>query len=228
MNDIWNWKFWLEPLQSVGTEFAHSAPKLLAAFLLLLMGLFLAWVVQHLAGKLFKWSKLDEKFSGLWIFRLWSQGMHGHSLSRTAANFMYYLMLFGTVLVAIRLLGVGMEETVLNPLLGLIPRIFTFMLILFVGGLMAMFFSVVAQLVLAGTNLQYPHFWGKVVAWGTFGVAAVFSLEQLGIVGQLVTWLVLIFLAALALAAALAFGLGCKDLAKEFLIEERNRQNPGA
>jgi uncharacterized membrane protein YuzA (DUF378 family) len=58
-----------------------------------------------------------------------------------------------------------------------------------------------------------------VIAWGVFGVAMIYSLEQLGLAGRFLTLAVYIVLGTAGLAAALAFGLGCKDLAREFLIE---------
>jgi len=221
-----SWNIWIAPLRAVWQDLTLYAPKLVAALLVLSVGLILAWIVKNLAGALLRWLKLDEKFAGLWLFRPWSEGLHGHRPSETGANFFFYLIIFTAIILAVRLLGFTFGETILSALLGLLPRVLSFMLILFLGALMAMFFSVVAQVVLAGTSIQHPNFWGKVIAWGTFGVAVFFSLEQLGVVGQFLTWLVLILLSASGLAMALAFGLGCKDLAREFLIEllreERN------
>jgi len=61
--------------------------------------------------------------------------------------------------------------------------------------------------------------WGKLIAWGTFGVTIVFSLEPLGLAGRLVTDILLLGLGVAGAAAAIAFGLGCKDLARDVIIE---------
>jgi hypothetical protein len=135
------------------------------------------------------------------------------------AAFIFYLILFMAILVAIRMLGVEGGQAILTSLLGVIPRVLSFMLILFLGSLLAMFFSVLAQLALVGSGTQHPGFWGKVIAWGTFGVTVMFSLEPLGLVGRFLTTTVFIVLGVAGLAAAIAFGLGCKDLAREFVIE---------
>lgn len=212
-------QIWMAPLQTVWIDLVRYAPQLLAALLVLLIGIVLAWMVRSLASALFRWMKLDEKFSGIWLFRLWTQELHGHGPSEASAIFLFYAVLFLAIVIAVRLLGFGFGETILNSLLGLLPRVFSFMLILFLGSLMAMFFSVLAQLVLAGSSIKHPQFWGKSIAWSTFGVAIVFSLEQLGAVGKMLSILVLLLFAAGGLALALSFGLGCKDLAREFLIE---------
>lgn len=211
--------FWMGPLQQLADDFGSWAPHLLAALLVLAVGLVLAWLCRYLALALFKVLKLEVKFQGLWFFRLWTRGLHGRKPTDSVAAFIFYLILFMAILVAIRMLGVEGGEAILNSLLGVVPRVLSFMLILFLGYLLAMFFSVLAQLVLVGSGAQHPGFWGKVTAWCTFGVTVMFSLEPLGLVGRFLTITVLILLGVLGLAAAIAFGLGCKDLAREFIIE---------
>lgn len=214
-----SWQVWLAPLQAVWHDIAGFAPRFVTALVVLLLGLVLSWLGHALSTAVCRWLKLDAKLGNIWLFRFWSRRLPGHQPSETISNFTYYLVLFISILLAVRIMGVGVGDTILNSLLGMVPRVFSFMLILFLGFLMAMFFSVIAQLVLASSSIQHPNFWGKVIAWGTFGVAVMFSLEQLGVVGKFLTSLVLILLGTLGLASAIAFGLGCKDLAKEFLIE---------
>ncbi len=148
----------------------------------------LAFVARrYLALGLFKLLKVETKLQDLWFFRLWSQGLQGRKPTDSMAAFIFYIILFMAILVAIRMLGVEGGESILTSLLGVVPRVLSFMLILFLGTLLAMFFSVVAQLALVGSGVQHPGFWGKVIAWCTFGVTVIFSLEPLGLVGRFLT-----------------------------------------
>jgi len=219
--------FWMGPLKQLAGDFGSWAPHLLAALLALAVGLVAAWLCRYLALALFKVLKLDSKIQDLWFFRLWSRGLHGRKPTDSVAAFIFYLILFLAILVAIHLLGVEGGQAILTSLLGVIPRVLSFMLILFLGTLLAMFFSVVAQVALLGSGVQHPSFWGKVIAWCTFGVTVMFSLEPLGLVGRFLTITAYIALGVLGLAAAIAFGLGCKDLAREFVIEllKENKQD---
>lgn len=210
---------WLEPLNSVVADISNYLPRVALALAVLLLGLVLAWLVRNLTHKIFTWFKLDQKMTGIWLFHLWSKGMPRQVLSDTAANFNFYLILFFFILVSVRLLGVKISETILASLLEMVPRIFGFVLILLIGFLLAMFFSILVQVVLASSNLPHPKFWGKVIAWGTLGFTAMFSLEPLGVAGEFLTRLILIVFVTTGLAVAIAFGLGCKDLAREFFIE---------
>jgi hypothetical protein len=210
---------WTAPLQKLANDVAGLAPKLLAAIVLLVVGLALAWAVRRLVSGVLKLLKLDNKLGDLWLFRVWSRGLRGTTPSAAMANFSFYVVLFATILLAIHTLGVEASQSVLAALLGVVPRVLSFMLILFLGALLAMFFSVLAQLALAGSGIQHPNLWGKLIAWGTFGVTIVFSLEPLGLAGRLVTDILLLGLGVAGAAAAIAFGLGCKDLARDVVIE---------
>jgi hypothetical protein len=210
---------WLEPLLVLAQDLGGWGPKILAALVVLCVGLLGAYILRALAEAFSRAIKMDVRLKDLWLFRLWTARLHGHQPSQSLGAFVFYFCLFLTVLLAIRVMGVEASQGILSALLGVVPRVLSFMLILFLGALLAMFLSAVAQVGLAGSGVQHPVFWGKVIAWGTFGLTVVFSLEPLGLAGRLVTEILLILLAALCLAAALSFGLGCKDLAREFLIE---------
>ena len=56
-------------------------------------------------------------------------------------------------------------------------------------------------------------------AYAGFHPQGAHALEPLGLAGQFLTMSVLILIGVAGLAAAIAFGLGCKDLAREFVIE---------
>ncbi len=210
---------WTLPLQQLASDWGDMAPKILSALVVLAGGLALAWLIRALTLGAFKVLKLDARLQNLWLFRFWTRGMGGHGPSETLSSFFFYLVLFVTILLSIHLIGVDGGEKILSSLLGVVPRVLSFMLILFLGALLAMFFSVIGQFILAGSRAQHPAFWGKVIAWGTFGMTVMFSLEPLGLVGNFLTVAVYIVFGVIGLAAAIAFGLGCKDLAREFIIE---------
>lgn len=210
---------WVAPFHQLAADFGSWAPNLLAALVVLAAGLTLAWVFRSLAAALFRIWKLETKLQDFWFFRLWSREFHGRKPTEAMAAFVFYLILFMAVLLAIHMLGVEGGEKILSSLLGVVPRVLSFILILFLGVLLAMFVSVLVQVALVGSGSHHPAFWGKVIGWGTFGMIIMFSLEPLGAVGKFLTTLVFIALGVLGLASAIAFGLGCKDLAREFMIE---------
>jgi small-conductance mechanosensitive channel len=60
---------------------------------------------------------------------------------------------------------------------------------------------------------------GKVVEVVVIIFAAVITLEQLGIAAKIIELTISIVLASLGLGVALAFGLGCRDLAAKYISD---------
>jgi len=210
---------WLEPLRSVLDDLGDFAPRLVTALLVFVFGLLVTRLAETLARGLCRLLKLDSKLDSVWIFRPWIKGTLSMTPSTTIGTFTFYILLIIVILLTLRVLNPEMNKMILTSMGQILPRMFGFMLIIFLGSLIAMFVSVFAQLVLDRSGVQHPQLWGKVVAWSTFGGAILLSMEQLGIVGKLLTFVVLILFSAIALAGAIAFGLGCKDMARQFLIE---------
>src|SRR5579883_50028 len=155
---------WIAPFHQLAADFGSWAPNLLAALVVLAAGLVLSWLCRHLAAALFRAMRLEEKLQDLWFFRLWSKELHGRKPTDAMAAFVFYLILFVSILLAIHMLGVEGGEKILSSLLGVVPRVLSFILILFLGLLLAMFVSVLAQLALVGTGSHHPVFWSKVIA----------------------------------------------------------------
>ncbi len=130
---------------------------------------------------------LDRQMAGLWLFQLWSRSHQGESPSESFGNMAFYGAVFLAAVLAIRALGAGMGVAAFAALLNVVPRVLSVVLILLLGGLLAAFVSAVVQLALAGAKRPHTVFWGKVAAWTTFGASILFSLEPLGLAGQLLT-----------------------------------------
>ena len=210
---------WLTPLMSVVEDLGEFLPRLFAAFVIFLVGLLAARVSEKLTQGFCRLLKLDRKLERIWLFRPVLQDKVPTAPGRTIAKIVFYTVLIFVILLTLRVLNPDLGGVILTTLGDLLPRTLSFMLIILLGAFIAMFASVISQLVLERSGVQHPQFWGKIVAWGTFCGAVLFSLEQLGIVGKLLSLVVMVLVASLGLGAAIAFGLGCKDMARHFLIE---------
>jgi hypothetical protein len=107
------------------------------------------------------------------------------------------------------------------------PRLFIVLLIMLLGILLASGAGLLTQIVLSGSGSLHAAFWGRLSSWAVSTASALFALEPLGLAGQLLGQAILVLLAGGALALGLAFGLGCKDLARELVIDLLKPDNPG-
>ena len=116
-------------------------------------------------------------------------------------------------------LGIPQVSAVLGQLIAYIPNIIAAILILILAALLANFVSGIVRGA-TGSDLL-----ASVARYAIIVYAAFAALTQLGIAVQLTANTFLILLGAVALAAALAFGLGGRDLARDVLQRAYNRSD---
>ncbi|HEV2106142.1 MAG TPA: hypothetical protein VGU27_10475 [Candidatus Eisenbacteria bacterium] len=129
-----------------------------------------------------------------------------------------WTILLFSILLAGDLLGFELTSAVSARLGDLLPRVTVAAIVLVAGLLLSLAFAWTARRLFqtAGIAGEAPS---RVVAGvlGTFSV--LIAVEQLGLAAQVVTWIAVTIVGSVGLAFALAFGLGCRELARDFLVE---------
>lgn len=145
-----------------------------------------------------------------------------------AGHFVFWLFLLLTTVLTFEVLGLPVGAGIAERLLGTLPRIFVALIIFFFGFLLAALVEGVARTLLEKMGQLRPALWARTLRWITLAVVAVLAIEQLGMAAQFALWLVLILVGAVALAFALAFGLGCRDMARDLVIEFFRKEEAGS
>lgn len=218
---------WSDPWQALWQDLLALAPRVLSALVLLTAGLCLALLAKALVQRLLARMGADQAFSGLFIFRVWSLRHPGQTPSRSLGLALAYGVFLAFSLASARLAGGTFGQELFNGLMHAAPRLFIVLLIMLLGILLASGAGLLTQIVLSGSGSLHAAFWGRLSSWAVFTASALFALEPLGLAGQLLGQAILVLLAGGALALGLAFGLGCKDLARELVIDLLKPDNPG-
>jgi hypothetical protein len=96
-----------------------------------------------------------------------------------------------------------------------LPAILSAGLVLIVGLMAVGFLAGFLRTVTRNAGNPYANLWARIARWtGTIIVCAL-ALEQAEFRGTMLPGVIQIIIAAFALGAALAFGIGCKDLARK-------------
>ncbi len=149
-------------------------------------------------------------------------------LSReSAAHLIFWLFLLLSAVLAFEVLGLPVGAGIVARLLGTVPQIFAALLIFIFGFLVALLAESVVRGLLFRMSSARPGPWSKMVRWVVLVAVVLMAVEQFGLAAQFVLWLVLILVGAAAFAFALAFGLGCKDLARDLVVEFFKPESPG-
>ncbi len=125
----------------------------------------------------------------------------------------FWLVFFVAISMAVDTLGITAISDVLAQFIAYIPQLIAAVLILVLATLLANF---VAGIVRGATGSSIA---GSVAQYGIIVFAAFAALTQMGIAEELVAPTFLILLGSVALAAALAFGLGGQGVAQQ-LVEQ--------
>jgi len=132
---------------------------------------------------------------------------------------LYWLVLAWSALLALETLGFELRASLADRMLEVIPRIVAAAALLALGGVFSMVAGRVATGFFESGGLRAARLRGQAVTLVLLGFTGLLALDQLGFAAQFVMAAGLIGLAGAALALGLAFGLGCRDFVREFVVE---------
>jgi hypothetical protein len=205
-----------QALQELARGFAHYLPRLIVMLIIAFVGWVIAFLLKVLARsilRLTKFSKLSENAGATQLLNLAALPSSTELLSR----FVFWLAWVGFILLGVSVLGiVGLQEYI-SQFFFFLPRLFVALVILFFGLLAASFFSRAALLAAVNANFRSS----RLLSISIRIIISIFALsmvfEVLGVAKE--TMLITFGMAfgAVMLGLAIAFGIGGKDVAREFL-----------
>jgi hypothetical protein len=201
----------LDRLQASLAQLWEFVPAFLGAAVVLVAGYLLAKLAQKGAARLMRRVHLNEVLrKGGVIHAVDRSGTHFNP-ARVVATLVFWLVMFTVILVAANALGLDSLTRVFSELVSYIPSVIAAIVIVIVGIVLGDF---VGGLILASTSaLQGGPTLARAGKGGVIILAVFMSLQELGVATNIVTTAFAIIFGAIALALALAFGLGNRDLA---------------
>lgn len=151
------------------------------------------------------------------------------SPSALAGRGLYWVMLIGVFLEAARLLDIGVATEFRHRVIAAIPAVLSAVLVLAVGLIVTAFLSGFVRTLTRNSGSPYANLWARVTRWIGVVLVVAMAIEQAEIHGSILAGVIQIIVAAIAFGMALAFGLGCKDMARDTMerliagIRERHK-----
>jgi hypothetical protein len=205
--------------QELVRGFAHYLPRAIVMLIIAFIGWMIAYLLKVVVRsilRLTKFSKLSENAGATQLLNQAALPSSTELLSR----FVFWVAWVGFILLGVSVLGiVGLQDYISRFFLFL-PRLFVALVILFFGLLAASFFSRAALLAAVNANLRSS----RLLSISIRVVISIFALsmvfEVLGVAEQTMLIAFGAAFGAVMLGLAIAFGLGGKDLAREFLEQK--------
>ncbi|MBA3423592.1 MAG: hypothetical protein H0U04_03425, partial [Rubrobacter sp.] len=188
-----------------------ALPALIGAIIILIIGFIIAKVLQGVTTKLLQSMGFEGWMEKGGIKQFFERSQTQQTPLSIIGKLIFWLVFFIAITMAVDTLGISAISDVLAQFIAYIPQVIAAILILVLATLLATF---VAGIVRGATGSNVI---GSVAQYGIIVFAAFAALTQLGIAPELIAPTFLILLGAVALAAAIAFGLGAQGTAQELV-----------
>jgi hypothetical protein len=202
-----------ERLEHSFAMLGEFVPALFGALVILFAGYLVAKVLEKGTAKLLRKVHFNQLLERGGVMQAVERSGSHLNPAKVIANVLFWFVMFAVLLVAAYAIGVVSLAIVFSELVSYIPCVIAAIVIIIRGIVLGGF---VGGLIMASAGGLHGGPWLARTGRGGVIVLAVFmALQELGIATDSVTTAFAILFGAVALALALAFGLGNRDLAAE-------------
>jgi len=192
-------------LESALGKMIAFLPNVVSALVILAIGLLVAKGLETVTRRLLTAAGLHRRKGAREVL---GEGPGLERLPTTSGRIVFWVLAFVTIGLAVDALGLAWLSAGVARVLAYFPNVAAACIVVAVGYFAGNFLYRRAAVREGGASL-----WARIARGAIFALAAFMALEQLGIATAIVTIAFTVALAAMAVAGAVAFGLGNRELA---------------
>lgn len=198
-------------------------PKFLVAIIIFIIGWIIAVALEKLVVKIIRAFKVDKVFQSLGFEQPLQRAGFRLDIGAFIGGLIKWFLIIVFLVASIDVLGLTQVNAFLRDVvLAYLPNVIVAALILVVAAFIANATSRVVVGSARAANVPSAHVLGGMTKWSIWVFAILAALYQLGIAGVFAQTLFTGFVAMLAIAGGLAFGLGSKDTAGRYVERLRH------
>jgi small-conductance mechanosensitive channel len=201
----------IESLRSGLETFFAFIPQLIGAIVILVVGYIVAKILQAVVSRVLKAVGFDGWMERGGIKQFFDRAQTRETPATVLGKLVFWFVFIIAITMAADALGIQQVSQVLAQLIAYIPSIIAAILILILAALLANFLSGIVR------GATDSDILANIARYAIIVYAVFAALTELGIAVQLTAPTFLIVLGAVALAAAIAFGWGGRDVAKDLI-----------
>src|ERR671917_423026 len=209
----------VESLRNALDVFLSYIPQLIGAIVILIVGYFVAKVLQAVVSRVLKAVGFDNWMERGGIKQFFDRAQTRETPATVLGKLIFWLVFIIAITMAADALGIRQVSAVLGQLIAYIPSIIASILILVLAALLANF---LAGIVRGATGSELLS---NIARYAIIIYAGFAAITELGVAVQLTAPTFLIILGAVALAGAIAFGLGSREVAKDIVEKAYERRD---
>lgn len=197
----------------------NFVPKFIAGLIILLIGIIIASLVKKLVQEAFRVLRFDAFLRRYGVPESKGELTWSNILSEIVRWFVIVLFLIPTADVW----GLPQIVTILNTFLLYLPNVFVAAIIAMIGVVFARLAHDVVLASMKGVSKETSQTIASIVRWAILIFVLLAVLNQLGVASELVRILFTGFVAMVAIAGGIAFGLGGQESARSLLDQVRKK-----
>lgn len=207
----------VEPFESFFDNLLHYLTNILSFALIVVVGFVLGHFVKVLVHKLLGLVRLDVHCERSEFSEMLRKGGIKDPVSLLVAKVVGWLTVLVFFIIALGALQVPQVDELTREFFLYVPNILVALVIVFVGYVLSNFLARAVLIASVNAGIKSSNLIGRLTRISVLALTVSMALEQLEIGRETVVAAFAIVFGGAVLTLALAFGLGARDLAREYL-----------
>lgn len=219
INSVWSW--------------VETLPSGIGAAIILIVGWCVAKLLRIIVSKLLTWLKFDVLSEKIGASEFLRKGHVQYTPSKLVGVILYWIVMLVSLAAAASELDQRAAESIWSWLFSAIPTILAAIITAAIGILIINFLSNFVLTIINNAGVGSAALVRRLIRVVGYIVVVLMVVDQLGIGKSVVSILLLLLIGSVALGIAIAIGLGCKDMARQYIesiitaLRERERASHG-
>ena len=207
--------------QNLWAGLAEVLPKLIAAFLVFIIGWIIAALIGKVITKLVRALRVDNALRGTEVERTVNRAGFTLDIARLLGGMVEWFVIVVAFVAAFDILGLTSVNMFLLSVLNYVPNIIVAVVILIIAAIVGEVLQKIVRGSAAAAGMKASVLAGSVTKWAIWIFAILSALLQLQIATPFLETLFTGIVVALSLAFGIAFGLGGQHAASEIVATVR-------
>ncbi len=212
----------ISSFQNAWNTIVQFLPSFIGALVVLIIGLLIAALLRSLFEKVIDALKIDALLKKTGFEEIVERSGYHLNSGKFIGGLIYWFIVIAIILSISDVLSLWGLSTFLAEVLAYFPNIIVAVLVLLAALVVGNFLRGVVRGSIASARLHGAKFLGALTWWSVVIFGFLAALLQLGVAATIIQIIVIGFIAMLALAGGIAFGLGGKDYASFLIGKLRN------
>ncbi|MCX6736762.1 MAG: hypothetical protein NTW73_01610 [Candidatus Parcubacteria bacterium] len=210
-------------LQQLWFGFINFIPAFLAAIIIFLVGLIVANGLAELVERLLDLLKIDKALEKIGFKKFTDQANIRLDSGYFVGALVKWLLILAFLRISADILSLSAISDFLMQIITFIPSLIISVVIVLLSVILAEFLAKLVRSSVSGAGLKSSKFLASLTQWSIIIFGLLVALMQIGIGTAILQIFLTGFVAMLALAGGLAFGLGGKEVAAGILSKLKEK-----